>query len=681
MSPVLACLVNVIRLTWLGLAALLIAGSAWASPGTPAPGASPPPTLCKGGKDLVFVAHLDDDLLFMNPDIGDSIRNAECVQVVYLTASERGEGDGYMLGREKGVRAAYAYIAGVPDIWTQDAISVGAYHLARFTLKGNPRVQLVHMRIKDPWLGKGWGSLTPLSRAESVPGTTADTLGDYHETYSRKDLVATLASIIQGYHPTTIRHLDDTISVPYTKLCWRCAGHGHPDHIASARLVRDAIHAVPGNYAELGYIEYPSQEREANLDTSEITEKTEAFRRYAWNDYRYCSGEQGCKEPAGPAASWVGRSYYVSRDDMAPDLFADTKGGILILATGEGNDAANIWTSRTGVWGSLGGRTADPLASFTYPDSTIGFFARDALGGMWVNKQNLDDSWAGWQAITGARFAHVPIVGTQDITAAVALGNDGLLYLSRATGTGNTWPAWQPLPDLANATDHIAIATSTDHRLSVFATDSAGRVFETQQAEAENIDHWTAWRIIDAPKTNGGLAAIRNPAGAIELYFRDRDSNHLLRIVQVSTAHSQHGATTWHKATDLGIEYVGKPAVGLNEHGQIAVAVLEQPGGALWLVENAKAHKLTTNVASSPALRVLQDKLYIVARNAGRLQTYQVQERSKGVWASALTVNIPPAGGGGAFVRRAAIAAPTMPAPVVPGQTILMVNGATAAKH
>jgi LmbE family N-acetylglucosaminyl deacetylase len=38
-----------------------------------------------------------------------------------------------------------------------------------------------------------------------------------------------------------VRHLDDTITVPYTQLCWRCAGHGHPDHIASARLVRAAM--------------------------------------------------------------------------------------------------------------------------------------------------------------------------------------------------------------------------------------------------------------------------------------------------------------------------------------------------------------------------------------------------------------------------------------------------------
>ena len=269
-----------------------------------------PPTLaqCHGIKDLAFVAHLDDDLLFMNPDIASNVEAGGYVRLVYLTASDAGEGDGYMLGRERGVRAAYAYMAHQPDEWTEDTAVAGGHTIARFTLKGNPRVQLWHMRLKDPWLGQGWGSLTPLSRVESEPGQTADTLGPHAERYTRPDLVDTLADLIRQYAPTTVRHLDDTINVPYTQLCWRCAGHGHPDHIASARLVREAMLRVPGNYAEAGYIDYPSQERASNLDPAEIAGKSVIFQHYAWNDYHYCAGPSGCKEPAGPAAAWVQRA-------------------------------------------------------------------------------------------------------------------------------------------------------------------------------------------------------------------------------------------------------------------------------------------------------------------------------------------------------------------------------------
>ena len=150
------------------------------------------------------------------------------MRLVYLTASDAGEGDGYMLGRERGVRAAYAYMAHQPDEWTEDTAVAGGHTIARFTLKGNPRVQLWHMRLKDPWLGQGWGSLTPLSRVESEPGQTADTLGPHAERYTRPDLVDTLADLIRQYAPTTVRHLDDTINVPYTQLCWRCADTAIP---------------------------------------------------------------------------------------------------------------------------------------------------------------------------------------------------------------------------------------------------------------------------------------------------------------------------------------------------------------------------------------------------------------------------------------------------------------------
>ena len=65
-----------------------------------------PPTLaqCHGIKDLAFVAHLDDDLLFMNPDIASNIEAGGCVRLVYLTASDAGEGDGYAGPRARRAR-------------------------------------------------------------------------------------------------------------------------------------------------------------------------------------------------------------------------------------------------------------------------------------------------------------------------------------------------------------------------------------------------------------------------------------------------------------------------------------------------------------------------------------------------------------------------------------------------
>ncbi|HEY9572156.1 MAG TPA: PIG-L family deacetylase, partial [Pusillimonas sp.] len=463
--------------------------------------AGPALSQCNGIKDLVFVPHQDDDLLFMNPDIESAIDAGGCVQVVYLTASERGEGEPYMLGRERGVRAAYAYMAQVADQWTQDSVAVGKRTIIRYTLIANPRIQLLHMRLKDPWLGKGWGSLTPLSQVESVAGTTAQTLGAFAYSYTRDDLLQTIAGIIRAYAPSTIRHMDDTVAVPYTALCWRCAGHDHPDHIASAHLVRDALKTFPeGLFAEVAYVDYPSQERDANLSSKEIEDKTEAFRRYAWDDYRYCSGAAQCKEPAGPAASWVGRSYYVSRRSAPPVLLPASGGGYLLLAVGESNRAANFWTSTQGRWGSLGGRTSDPITAFQYPDGGAGVAARDANGRVWIQRQGNHGNWEGWQTIKGARLKRLPTLAAQQ-AAAVGLGNDGLFHFSAYNTEQQSWPAWTAMPALPQPRPVATLAVNANGAYVVFACDQDGAIWastQTKPAQAADsgLPTWTAWQRI-----------------------------------------------------------------------------------------------------------------------------------------------------------------------------------------
>ncbi|CZZ88582.1 lipoprotein [Bordetella ansorpii] len=608
------------------------------------------PTLedCHGIKDMAFVAHLDDDLLFMNPDIASNIEAGGCVRVVYLTASDAGEGDGYMLGREKGVRAAYAYMAHQPDLWSTDTLQANGHAITRVTLQGNPRVQLVHMRLKDPWLGKGWGSLTPLSRTESDPQVTSDTLGPNPETYTRDALVKTLAALIRDYGPTTVRHLDDQTPVPYTQLCWRCTGHSHPDHIASARLTREAMALVPGNYAEAGYVDYPSQERAANLSDAETTLKSEIFRRYAWEDYKYCKGPQGCQEPAGPAAAWVQRSYYVSRQDFAPELYSDARHGLLVFAAGEANDAVNLWDARQGRWTSLGGRTAGSLVSFAYPDATAGVFARDTLGSLWVNKQNLDGSWKGWQAMPGVRFSNSPVVAPRD-AAAVAMGYDGRYYWTSPSGIGGGWNAWQPLPLLADAMGRPAIAMNAAGRFVVFAIDRAGNAWSTTQHAAGHEGGWAAWQPVPVAASAGGLAAMRNAQGLVELYLRDRGNRHLMRVVEEKPATARATAIHWTAAEDLGVEYVGKPAIGPDTQGNVLVSVLERAGGPLWLVERGRATLLEATASSLPAMRMVDGTLYVVARSSGNPQTYRMLARRGGVWGPATSLATLPAGGGGAF--------------------------------
>ncbi len=580
----------------------------------------------------------------MNPDIESTIEAGGCVEIVYLTASERGEGEHYMLGRERGVRAAYAYMAQEPNIWVEDFAAFGSRRLARFTLNGNKRVRLLHMRLTDPWLGKGWGSLTPLSQTESVPGHSVDSLGPAVEHYSRQDLVTVIKQIIQEYQPSTVRHLDDSITIPYTELCWRCIGHDHPDHIASAKLVHEAIAQEPGNYAEVAYVDYPSQERDANLSAMETSEKTETFRRYAWNDYRYCTEGKLCQEPAGPAAAWVGRSYYVSRRNAPPILLPGPGLGFSLFTVGEANRAANVWQSASSHWASLGGRTSDSIMAFDYQDGLAGVFARDANGLMWANTQQAAGNWQGWEMIQGSRLIALPTVSTQGPPMAIAMGNDGFFHSTTPMLTGAGWAAWRTLPPLPGALPGISIAADGNGELALFAADTSGGIWVSLHPPAKEV--WSPWWKLPLPESSGGLAALRNIDGLIELYFRDKVSGHMLRVLQ-KQAGSAHSA--WSKPADLGVAYIGSPAVSLNEKGAVAVAAIENSGGALWLMEAGQASKLAEHVASLPALGTINGALYVAARSADVPQTYWVRARRQGVWADPVQTSAPPSNGGGAF--------------------------------
>ncbi len=638
------------------------AGTVWAGPSL---------VQCNGIKDLVFIPHQDDDLLFMNPDISSAIDAGGCVHVVYLTASDRGEGEAYMLGRERGVRAAYAYMAQEPNIWTEDFNTTGSHRLARFTLNGNKRIQLLSMRLKDPWLGKGWGSLTPLSQVESIPGNSVESLGPAVEHYTRAELVAVIKQIIQEYQPSTVRHMDDSITIPYADLCWRCAGHDHPDHIASARLVREAIALERGTFAEVAYVDYPSQEREANLSPGETQGKTQAFRHYAWNDYRYCANRALCLEPAGPAAAWVSRSYYVSRNNVAPVILRDKEGGYSLFAVGEGNRAANVWQSEAQAWSTLGGRTADPIAAFTYRDGRNGIFARDATGLVWTNTQHAQGKWAGWHMVTGARLTTLPVVSTQGSLMAIAMGNDGFFHYSvPLTQTTSKWADWRMLPPLPGALAEAAIAADNNGAPTVFTVDWGGTIWVTTFSPIKNdalnrsivlkaaasslpisSNHeepgtWSPWHSVMSSRSSGGLAAILNSEGLIELFVRDRVSGNMQHMVQSAPGLASGG---WTMPTDLGLAYVGRPTVVINEKQAITVAAVGSREGTLWLWEQAQKLRIADNIASTPALLVIDGTLYLAARVANTRQSYLVRARKAGKWAPATVVSPPPLIGGGSF--------------------------------
>ena len=79
-----------------------------------------------------------------------------------------------------------------------------------------------------------------------------------------------------------------------------------------------------------------------------------------------------------------------------------------------------------------------------------------------------------------------------------------------------------------------------------------------------------------APQAAGGLAAIRDHERRVELYFRQRGDNHLIRLVEAGDTSDTN--MDWSEPADLGVPYIGRPAVGVDARGNVMLAILERPG-------------------------------------------------------------------------------------------------------
>ncbi|MGW6351299.1 PIG-L family deacetylase [Streptomyces sp. NPDC055080] len=176
-----------------GLACSPVPGS------VPGPGTTPVPSRqAADAKDprprprtLVGVAHPDDDLFFLNPEIRRTIRAGCPVDTVYLTSGDGGIKDRlkaseYVDRGEYGVRAAYAGMAEGANRWERtdvsaDAVRTRSYRLAART--AGRRVQRWDSRRpRCGHFGSPGASGNPSARALAISIRSRSVL----RAYSRK---------------------------------------------------------------------------------------------------------------------------------------------------------------------------------------------------------------------------------------------------------------------------------------------------------------------------------------------------------------------------------------------------------------------------------------------------------------------------------------------------------------
>ncbi|GHH62043.1 hypothetical protein GCM10017673_00380 [Streptosporangium violaceochromogenes] len=261
-----------------------------------------PATLFAGkiprGVYLQVVAHPDDDLLFMSPDLLKLLARGASSVTVYLTAGESVAGmrdthapGGYAADRQRGIRAAYAWIAGVRDRWRRTIVTLGRMPVEVDTLADLPRVQLVFAGLPDggdPRADGGRGALTRLW-ADAGGKTCVRAFLRRAACLSHGDVVEMLRALMRAFHPTTL-HILDPAPPP--------VGHDHPDHVAAARF---ATEAVPAGVGVISYRGYTIEAFPPNLNSIEREVKRKVFAIYRQHDYRIGAGRR--------YDTWIDRMY------------------------------------------------------------------------------------------------------------------------------------------------------------------------------------------------------------------------------------------------------------------------------------------------------------------------------------------------------------------------------------
>ncbi|MFJ7154600.1 PIG-L family deacetylase [Streptomyces sp. NPDC101118] len=380
---------------------------------TPQPAAAPTRTV--GGSVLQIVAHPDDDLFFMNPDLSRSLTSGHALTTAYLTA---GESDGvnaargphfkdprpaadrgrYAEARQNGIRAAYAQMAtgDRTSPWKRSAVeTAGGGHAEIDVLVSRPQISLVWLQLGEARTVTGyrpdslrglWEGRIPRLEAQLASGSPVTT----PFAYTKDEVVATIAGVLERFRPTTIRMQDPTPgrhprSGKFTD---------HQDHMYGARFAQAAAaryERFPDrpHYSVQNYLGYLNSALPHALDPATANAKLRIVKTYAWMDKEdYCGSPAGCgdrKVAARPTgANWVQSQRY-TRGESTSWLVEGAEGGLYAFAVLDGRMAVWHRTGPQGRWTGpdlLPGPGLDPGASAArMPDGRVAVFGtRTTLG-------------------------------------------------------------------------------------------------------------------------------------------------------------------------------------------------------------------------------------------------------------------------------------------------------------
>ncbi len=266
---------------------------------------------CIGPTVMNIVAHEDDDLLFINPDVSKDLQQGRCVVSVYLTAGDAGSGQFYWLSRQDGAEAAYDYMDGHLDLaWNKITVELNKGEYVQIaTQKESPNISLVFLLLPDGGLkGEGFSATNFQTLPKLLSGNISSINSvDSQSSYDKEQLINALEQLMYAYHPSIIRTQSTVVGGQIKD---------HPDHNATSSFAASALEQYQnGQYQNLisiplvHYLGYPVHTNPQNLHGPTLDDKVATFLQYAKKDPATCKDKQNCLFGSGAYKFYLTRQY------------------------------------------------------------------------------------------------------------------------------------------------------------------------------------------------------------------------------------------------------------------------------------------------------------------------------------------------------------------------------------
>lgn len=547
------------------------------------------PASSTAGPVVQIVAHPDDDLFFMNPDLSRSLAAGTPLTTLYLTSGEsdgRNQAKGgaakdpvqpadrghYAEARQNGIRSAYAQMAtgDRSSPWRRTVIpTAGGGQAELDVLVAEPHVHLVWLQMREARatvadtadsLRGLWNGRIPALTAQLTAGTPV-TQAPVH---TKDQVTEAISGVLELYKPTTIRMQDPTPG--------RYLDSGrltdHQDHMYAARFAQAAAASYAArvpvgqrpHFTVQNYLGYHNGTLPHALDPQTAAAKVRYLKTYAWQDKQnHCGSRSGCgdrKVAGSPTGRHWAQSLRYARGDHSSWLVQGTTGRLYAFGVLDGQMA--VWNRGAGTgpgaaWQGpalLPGTGIDPGASTArLPDGRVAVFATRTVFGDRPQEYRREVVYAA-QSVPGGPFGEwVPLgtpepgdePGTSAISApAAAADRDGRLtvyvrdsrraLLARTQEPSGAFGRWQHLGGADLQSDPVT-ATDSAGRRHVYAATSRSVLAWIQPAPgAPPAGPFPT----GLPATTVPLTAAPEAAG-VRLYFRRPDSG-VVRSALVTAA-------------------------------------------------------------------------------------------------------------------------------------------------